>query len=156
MTAFIVQPATVKDVPAIYALIRKLAEYEQALEQHTLSQAQFAEDGFGANPVWQALVARSGAGDVVGFALWYIRYSTWKGRRLYLEDLYVEEDWRRHGVATALMDGLQQEARKNHCSGLVWQVLDWNETAKTFYRKYDPAVAFDAGWENVSLPVGEE
>lgn len=152
MSAFIVQAATVKDVPAIYNLIRKLAEYEEAPEEVTLSLPQFTEDGFGTAPLWKALVARSGEA-VIGFALWYTRYSTWKGRRLYLEDLYVEESWRRAGVATALMDALQAEARREGATGLVWQVLSWNEPAKAFYRKYSPDVILDAGWENVSLAV---
>ncbi len=152
MKTCIVQPAAVKDVPAIYNLIQKLAEYERAPDAVTLSLEQFAEDGFGPSPVWQALVARAGE-EVVGFALWYMRYSTWKGRRLYLEDLYVEEAWRRAGVATALMDGLVAAAQQNGCTGMVWQVLEWNEPAKAFYRRYSPEVIFDAGWDNVSLAV---
>ncbi len=155
MAAFIVQSAVLKDVPQIYNLIQKLAEYEREPNAVTLSLAQFAEDGFGTSPLWQALVARSDE-TVIGFALWYVRYSTWKGRRLYLEDLYVEEGWRRAGVATALMDGLVALVRQNGFSGMVWQVLSWNEPAKAFYRKYNPAVIFDAGWENVSLtPFGD-
>lgn len=154
MADFFVHPATVKDVPAIYNLIRKLAEYERAPEEVTLSLAQFTEDGFGENPVWQALVAVAG-GEVVGFALWYLRYSTWKGKRLYLEDLYVEEAWRRMGVAKALMDALKTEARENGCSGMVWQVLGWNEPAKAFYQKYSSEVRFDDGWENVSLALDD-
>ncbi len=152
MKDFFVHAATVKDVPAIYNLIRKLAEYERAPYEVTLSLAQFTEDGFGENPAWRALVAVSG-GEVIGFALWYLRYSTWKGKRLYLEDLYVEEAWRRAGVAKALMDSLQTEGRKAGCSGMVWQVLSWNEPAKTFYRKYSPEVRFDDGWENVAMSL---
>jgi ribosomal protein S18 acetylase RimI-like enzyme len=151
MADVIVQRATVKDVPAIYDLIQKLAAYEQAPDEVTLSLAQFTEDGFGDWPVWQAVVAKTGE-QVVGFALWYLRYSTWKGRRLYLEDLYVDETWRRAGVATALMDALVETAQRNQCSGMVWQVLDWNEPAKAFYRAYHPEIRFDDGWENVTLP----
>ncbi|RYD50866.1 MAG: GNAT family N-acetyltransferase [Sphingobacteriales bacterium] len=152
MSDVIVQRATVKDVPAIYNRIQKLAQYEQAPDEVTLSLEQFTEDGFGERPVWQAVVAKA-ADQVVGFGLWYMRYSTWKGRRLYLEDLYVDESWRRAGVATALMDALVETARLNNCSGMVWQVLGWNEPAKAFYRAYHPNIRLDDGWENVTLPI---
>jgi GNAT superfamily N-acetyltransferase len=148
---FTICPAGKQHASGIFRLINALALFERAPEEVTLPLAQFEEDGFGENPAWKALVALDGSQNVIGFALWYLRYSTWKGRRLYLEDLYVEEEWRRAGVASALMEALQEEARKAKCNGLVWQVLDWNVGAKKFYEKL--GAQFDAGWENVSMPV---
>ncbi len=148
---FTIHPAGKHHCAGIFRLLNALALFERAPEEVTLSVAQFEEDGFGENPAWKALVALDEAQNVIGFALWYLRYSTWKGRRLYLEDLYVEEGWRRAGVASALMEALKAEARKAHCNGMVWQVLDWNEGAKAFYQKL--GAHFDVGWENVSMPV---
>ena len=148
---FTILPAERNHCAGIFRLINALALFERAPEEVTLSLAQFEEDGFGPNPAWKALVAVDDAQNVIGFALWYLRYSTWKGRRLYLEDLYVEESWRRAGVASALMEALKAEARQAQCNGMVWQVLDWNEGAKKFYQKL--GCHFDTGWENVSMPV---
>ena len=148
---FTILPASKQHAAGIFQLINALALFERAPEEVTLTLSQFEEDGFGPNPAWKALVAVDEAQNVIGFALWYLRYSTWKGRRLYLEDLYVEEGWRRAGVATALMLALREEAQKAACNGMVWQVLDWNEGAKRFYEKL--GAYFDAGWENVSMPV---
>lgn len=89
--------------------------------------------------------------EIVGFALYYIRYSTWKGRRMYLEDIYVQENWRGKGVGTALMDALLGRAKTEGFKGITWQVLDWNEEAIQFYKRYN--ATFDAGWENVSVEL---
>ncbi len=148
---FTILPAGRAHAAGIFRLINALALFERAPEEVTLSLAQFEEDGFGKNPAWKALVAVDEAQNVIGFALWYLRYSTWKGRRLYLEDLYVEASCRRTGIANALMEALKEEAKKANCNGMVWQVLDWNEGAKRFYEKL--GAHFDAGWENVSMPV---
>ena len=91
-----------------------------------------------------------GAGSVFGFALYYIRYSTWKGQRMYLEDFYVTESMRGHGAGKILFDKLIEECKAKKYSGLVWQVLDWNEPAINFYKKYD-GVKFDGEWVNCSM-----
>ncbi|HTK18754.1 MAG TPA: GNAT family N-acetyltransferase, partial [Mucilaginibacter sp.] len=88
-------------------------------------------------------------GVIVGFALYYIRYSTWKGCRMYLEDLIVTEDWRGKGVGKLLFDRLIVEAREMGFNGMSWQVLDWNEPAIKFYKKYEAAL--DGAWINGSL-----
>ena len=85
-----------------------------------------------------------------GFALYYIRYSTWKGQRMYLEDFYVTENMRGHGAGKLLFDKLIEECKAKKYSGLVWQVLDWNEPAINFYKKYD-GVKFDGEWVNCSM-----
>lgn len=92
----------------------------------------------------------SGGRKVVGFALWYIRYSTWKGQRMYLEDLLVTENMRGQGIGKLLFDKLIEEAREKKYSGMMWQVLDWNEPAINFYKKY-PEVNIDGNWLNCSI-----
>ena len=114
----------------------------------------FIDSGFGNSRVWWALVAEtqqpSGEAEVVGFALWYVRYSTWKGQRMYLEDILVTKKMRGMGIGSLLFDELLKECRKMNFSGIVWQVLDWNETALDFYKKY-PKVIFDREWINCRI-----
>jgi ribosomal protein S18 acetylase RimI-like enzyme len=87
---------------------------------------------------------------VVGFALYYIRYSTWKGRRLYLEDIVVTEHMRGKGIGKLLFDQLIEIGREQQFSGMVWQVLNWNEPAINFYRKYK-GLTLDEEWVNGSI-----
>lgn len=129
-------------------LIRELALFERAPEEVTVSLKEFEKSGFGEKPVWKAFVAETG-GRVVGFALYYIRYSTWKGQRLYLEDLIVTEDMRGKGVGKLLFDRIVAEAKELNFNGMVWQVLDWNEPAINFYKKYEASI--EAGWLNAAL-----
>jgi GNAT superfamily N-acetyltransferase len=129
-------------------LVNELALYEKAPEEVTVTLPHFVESGFGENPVWWAFVAEV-EGRVEGFALYYIRYSTWKGQRMYLEDILVTEKMRGNGLGKLLFDKLIEEAKEKKFSGMVWQVLDWNEPAINFYKKYN--ASFDAGWVNVSL-----
>ena len=123
-----------EDCPRLLDLIRELAVYEKAPQEVTVTPGHFEESGFGPNPVWWALVAECD-GNVEGFALYYIRYSTWKGQRLYLEDIIVTEKMRGKGLGTLLFDALQAEAREKNLNGMVWQVLEWNEPAISFYKK---------------------
>jgi GNAT superfamily N-acetyltransferase len=130
-------------------LVKELAIYEKEPDAVTVTMEHFIESGFGENPVWEAFVADAD-GVVVGFALWYIRYSTWKGQRMYLEDFYVTESMRGHGIGKMLFDKLIEECKLKKYSGLVWQVLNWNDPAINFYKKYD-GVKFDEEWTNCSL-----
>lgn len=142
----IIRPATVADCPAMMELIIELAVYEKEPDAVTVSMEHFIQSGFGPNPVWWALVAETD-GKVVGFALYYIRYSTWKGQRMYLEDLLVTEQMRGKGIGKLLFDELINLCQQKKYSGLVWQVLNWNEPAINFYKKYDKA-QFDNEWVN--------
>lgn len=129
-------------------LIHELAVYERAPEEVTVTMEHFINSGFGPSPVWWAFVAEE-EGVVKGFALYYIRYSTWKGQRMYLEDILVTESERGRGMGGLLMEALVQEAKERKLNGITWQVLNWNEPALNFYRKYD--VKFDDEWVNAML-----
>ena len=143
-----IRVATAADCPRLLELINELAVYEKAPEEVTVTLEHFIDAGFGANPVWKAFVAEVDD-NVIGFALYYTRYSTWKGCRLYLEDFIVTEDFRGKGVGKLLFEKVIDEAKNGNYIGMVWQVLDWNEPAINFYRKYDANL--DGEWINGSL-----
>jgi GNAT superfamily N-acetyltransferase len=147
--AVIIRKAQRQDCARIMELVNELAVYEKAPEEVTVSLEHFTQSGFGPNPVWWAFVAEV-EGKVEGFALWYIRYSTWKGQRLYLEDLLVTEKMRGQGLGKLLFDQLMEECKAKKYSGMMWQVLDWNEPAINFYKKL-PGVKFDGEWINCSI-----
>lgn len=145
-----IRRATREDCPRLLELIRELAVYEKAPNEVTVTPEHFAESGFGDKPVWWAFVAEEG-GKVQGFALYYIRYSTWKGQAMYLEDIIVTEKARGRGIGKLLFDRLITEAREKKFNRIIWQVLEWNEPAINFYRKYK--ADFDGEWLNGSLYV---
>lgn len=140
--------AVKEDCPRLLELINELALFEKAPGEVTVTLEEFIDAGFGEKPVWKTFVAEVD-GVIVGFALYYIRYSTWKGCRMYLEDLIVTESWRGKGVGKLLFDRLIAEAREMGFNGMSWQVLDWNEPAIKFYKKYEAAL--DGAWINGSL-----
>lgn len=144
-----IRKAVKDDCQSMMQLIKELAVYEKAPEEVTVSFDHFVKSGFGETPVWWAFVAEVDE-KVVGFALYYIRYSTWKGQRLYLEDILVNEPYRGKGIGKLLFDRLLEEVKEKRFSGMVWQVLDWNEPAINFYKKYT-GVNFDNEWVNCSL-----
>ncbi len=146
-----IRKAVKEDCAAMMDLIKELAVYEKAPEEVTVDFGHFVESGFGENPVWWAFVAEVDE-NVVGFALYYIRYSTWKGQRMYLEDILVNEPLRGKGIGKMLFDQLIQEAKEKKLTGMVWQVLHWNEPAINFYKKYE-GVTFDSEWMNCSMLV---
>ena len=145
----LIRKAVEADCPRMMELIHELAVYEKAPEEVTVTPEHFRESGFGPHPVWWAFVAEVD-GKVEGLALYYIRYSTWKGQRMYLEDIIVTEKMRGRGIGQMLFQALITEYREKGLAGMVWQVLDWNEPALNFYRKY--GASFDAGWVNASIP----
>jgi GNAT superfamily N-acetyltransferase len=144
-----IRRAVAADCTRMMELIHELAVYEKAPEQVSVDFNHFVESGFGSTPVWWAFIAEEN-GRVHGFALWYIRYSTWKGQRMYLEDLLVTEKMRGKGIGKLLFDQLMKECKAKKYSGMMWQVLDWNEPAINFYKKY-PTATFDDEWLNCSI-----
>ena len=138
-----------KDLAQVLDLIKELAIYEKALEEVENSVAQMEMDGFGKSAIFDFYVAVN-EDLVVGTAIYYTRYSTWKGKRLYLEDLVVKESLRRQGVGKILFDEVLKTAKATQCTGMMWQVLDWNEMAINFYKKYYPT-QFGHGWINCNI-----
>jgi GNAT superfamily N-acetyltransferase len=137
-----------EDVPQVFGLVQELAIYERAPEQVTNTAEQMAEDGFGANPIYGLLVAET-EGRIIGISLYYTRYSTWKGKRLYLEDLIVTESMRGCGAGKMLLDATVAEAHATNCTGVMWQVLDWNTPSIEFYERY--GARLDGEWVNCHL-----
>jgi GNAT superfamily N-acetyltransferase len=148
MQQITIRKAEKKDCPRMLELVQELARFERAPEQVTVTLLHFEESGFGPNPVYWAFVAEIDGG-IVGFALYYIRYSTWKGQRMYLEDLIVTEAHRGKKIGQLLFDALIAEAREKKLGGIAWQVLDWNEPAIRFYKKLN--ASFDGEWVNCAI-----
>jgi GNAT superfamily N-acetyltransferase len=150
----IIRKAVKEDCESIMLLIKELADYEKAPTEVTVDFNHFVESGFGEKPVWWAYVAvaenENRISTIVGFALYYIRYSTWKGQRLYLEDIVVTESMRGKGIGKFLFDQMIEVCHNENFQGMSWQVLNWNEPAINFYKKYKN-VSFDDGWLNGSL-----
>ncbi len=145
-----IRPAQLGDCPRLLELIQELAIYEKAPQEVTVNPEHFAESGFGKTPVWWAFVAEDEAG-IHGFALYYIRYSTWKGQCLYLEDIIVTNAMRGKGIGSALFETILQEAKEKQFARVCWQVLDWNTPAIHFYKKYQ--ARFDAEWLNGAIDI---
>lgn len=143
-----IRPAETSDLEAVYGLIKELARYENAPHEPTNSLTTFIEDGKGESPKFRVLVAEDDE-TIVGIALYYLGYSTWKGAMMYLDDLVVLEKYRRHGVGKKLLLALQDKAREHQVNQLRWHVLDWNEPAIAFYNKMDASL--DKSWITCKL-----
>ncbi|MCG2793528.1 MAG: GNAT family N-acetyltransferase [Weeksellaceae bacterium] len=150
MKNLIIRQAIPEDCLAMLDLIKELAAYEKAPEEVTVTLQEFVDAGFGSQPVWGAFVAER-EDEIVGLSLYYVRYSTWKGQRLYLEDLIVTEKLRGNGIGKSLFDKTLDYAKSKNYSGIVFQVLNWNEPAINFYKKYE--TKFDDEWINVSIEL---
>jgi GNAT superfamily N-acetyltransferase len=137
-----------EDLPRVLELVKELALYEKGLEEVINTVSLMEEDGFGDNPIFGFYVAET-ANGIVGISIYYWRYSTWKGKRLYLEDIVVTESERGNGFGKLLFDRTMQHALDSNCSGMMWQVLDWNEPAINFYNKYGSKL--DGEWINCNL-----
>jgi GNAT superfamily N-acetyltransferase len=140
----------IEDLPAVLELIKELALYEKAPEQVTNTLELMEKDGFGPNPVYGFYVCvQNTTESIIGIAIYYYRYSTWKGKRLYLEDIVVTESERGNGAGKLLFDQVMAKSLEADCTGMMWQVLDWNEPAINFYKKYNATL--EAGWLNAHL-----
>ena len=136
------------DLPQVLELIRELAIYEKAAHEVEITLEQLEEDGFGEKPIYEFFVAQEST-EIIGIALYYFRYSTWKGKAVYLEDLVVKETHRGKGYGQELLDAIIQEAKRTNSKQVRWQVLDWNEPAINFYKKL--GVSLDGEWINCTL-----
>ena len=139
-----IRKARVGDETAIYGLIKELADYEKAPEEVSNTISDLKKHLF-EEKLCDALIAEDN-NAVVGFALYYISYSTWKGKCLYLEDFYVKPEYRKHGVGSLLFEETINIAKSIKAKRLDWQVLDWNEIAINFYKKQ--GTTLDGGWIN--------
>ena len=146
----LIRRAVKEDCPRLLELITELAIYEKAPNDVTVTLEHFTESGFGNKPVWWAFVAEED-GFIHGFALYYIRYSTWKGQAMYLEDIIVTEAMRGKKIGKLLFDRLIEEAKERKFNRIIWQVLKWNEPAINFYKKYNAEL--DGEWFNCSIYI---
>ena len=136
------------DLPSILALIKELAVYEKAGNEVVVTLEQLEEDGFGSSKVFDFLVAENQQ-QIIGMALFYTKYSTWKGKCIYLEDIIVQEQHRGMGIGKKLMKELISIAAERNAGRLEWQVLDWNEPAIHFYKSINALL--DNEWVNCKL-----
>tara|TARA_Y100001934_G_scaffold47728_1_gene58026 strand:- start:352 stop:828 length:477 start_codon:yes stop_codon:yes gene_type:complete len=137
-----------KDLPQVLALIKELADYEKSLDQVDVTLEQLEKDGFDGHPHYYLLVAEE-KGEIIGVCFYFIRYSTWKGKVLFLEDFVVKEEYRRMGIGGMLFEETIRIANKENMDGLHWQVLDWNTPALNFYKKYNASIS--STWLNGRL-----
>lgn len=144
----IIRKGKKEDIFQVFELVRELAKYEQELDQVVNTPQKMEKDAFGDMPVFEFIVAED-YGKIVGTSIYYFRYSTWKGKRLYLEDIVVTEKSRGKGIGKMLFDQTIENGKNAGCTGMMWQVLDWNTPAIEFYKKYN--TDFDKGWINCHL-----
>jgi GNAT superfamily N-acetyltransferase len=147
-----IRTAQRSDMPAVLSLIKELAEYERASGEVELTVADLERDGFGSCPLFFSFVAEKNE-KIVGMALCYVNYSTWKGPCVFLEDIIVTQSERKHGIGKMLFEAVMKETKRRGAKRMSWQVLDWNEPAIKFYAKYQPAVLRD--WMNYRLTENE-
>lgn len=145
MNALKIRKAQKSDCAVMLQLIQELAVFENAKDEAQLRVENLEEDGFGKQPIFDAFVAEIGE-EVIGMALFYEKYSTWKGRSLYLEDLIVSESQRGKGIGKALFEAVIKEAKQRKSGRMEWQVLDWNQKAIDFYKSYGASI--DSEWLN--------
>jgi GNAT superfamily N-acetyltransferase len=148
MEQLVIRKGTEADLPAVLELIRELALFEKAPEQVTNTLSAMKQDAFGSKPVFDFHVAEL-SGHVVGMAVYFVKYSTWKGKGLYLDDLMVTEQHRGKGIGSALFNAYMKEAMMMGAKQAHWQVLDWNEPAIRLYRKINASI--DATWLDCKL-----
>lgn len=146
----VIRRAEARDVPRMLELVRELAVFERAPEEVTVSLEHMRDAGFGDDPVWVGWVAE-GNGAIQGMAVCYVRYSTWKGRRLYLEDIIVTEAARGKRLGDQLFVACVRYAVEKGYNGMLWQVLDWNTDAIRFYDRF--GAKYSDEWLNGALEL---
>ncbi|MFY0643548.1 MAG: GNAT family N-acetyltransferase [Bacteroidia bacterium] len=146
----ILRKAIMADVPSLMELVKELALFERAPEKVSNTISQMEQDGFGPEKIFDAFVVEH-QGEVIATAITYYRYSTWRGKCLYLEDLIVKEKHRGNGAGQLLFDACVKFGKEQNCEYMNWQVLDWNTPAIDFYKRYGTEV--DHEWLNCSLAL---
>jgi GNAT superfamily N-acetyltransferase len=144
----VIRKAKYSDMLGALLLIQELANFEHAADEVEITVKQLQQDGFGEGKVFDCIVAEH-ENEIIGMALYYYRYSTWKGKTIYLEDLVVKESERRKGLGGKLFEKLASECKLLGVKRFEWQVLDWNQAAIDFYRKYKANL--DEEWINCKL-----
>ena len=137
-----------KDLAEVLKLIKELAKYEKAEKEVIISVKDLENDGFGIHPYFWFLIAEID-NEIIGLSFYFIRYSTWKGKFLYLEDLVIKEKYRKKGVGSLLFEKTINVCDELNCNGMSWQVLDWNKPAINFYKKYNAKIS--STWLNGKL-----
>jgi GNAT superfamily N-acetyltransferase len=148
----VIRKGTKEDIPDLLKLIRELARYEKAEHEVSNTPEMMLKDGFGDSPVFGSYVAEAD-GVIAGLSVYYYRYSTWKGKRIYLEDIIVTESHRGKGIGKLLFEEVMATVLREQCTGMMWQVLDWNEPAINFYKRFN--TRFDGEWINCHLDSGD-
>jgi GNAT superfamily N-acetyltransferase len=136
MAEIIIRKAEKKDCNSIFELTKELARHHDMAHYVTIKYEDFERFGFGKNPAWWAYIAEFD-GKIVAFALYYVRFATWRGRTLYLEDFMVTDAMRGKGVGKLLFDALIAEAKSQNMVAINWQVMKWNDAAMGFYKNYE-------------------
>ena len=141
----IIRKGVKADLSAVLSLIKELADFENAEDQVTITLEDLEKDGFGRNPWYWFLVAEKD-NEIVGLSFYWIRYSTWKGKFLFLEDFVIKAEYKRQGIGSKLFEETIKICKKLNLNGMTWQVLDWNTPAINFYKKYNADISKD--WLN--------
>ncbi len=145
---YTIRKAVKADVADMLRLVKELATYEKAPDAVEVSLAEMEADGFGPNAIYSAFISEMD-GMIVGMALYYTKYSTWKGKAIYLDDIIVSEKYRRFGIGGKLFEEVVKAGKEMGVRKIDWQVLDWNEPAIQFYKKYN--TVFTNEWVNCTL-----
>jgi GNAT superfamily N-acetyltransferase len=148
MTSLNIRKGVVEDLPRVLELIKELAIYENAPNEVEVTVSEMTRWGFGDNPLFNFFVLEKNA-HIIGIAIYYYKYSTWKGKCLFLEDIIVTKNERKQGYGKLLFNEVVGVAKQHKVRRLEWQVLDWNAPAIEFYKKYP--TTFDAEWINCKL-----
>jgi len=140
--------ATAEDVPSILELIHSLAEYEKAPQEVIVTAQDLLDNGFGSHPEFKTIICEDN-NEVVGMALYFYKFSTWKGKVMHLEDLIVKQDMRGRGFGKALLDEIVRIAKQENLKRVDWQVLDWNKPAVDLYESLGAEIQKE--WWNCRL-----
>jgi GNAT superfamily N-acetyltransferase len=145
-----IRPATAEDAGLLRTMIRELADFERELNLVSITETDLVRDGFGADPKFRALIAEWN-GEPAGYAFFFPFYSTWQGRQLFLEDLFVRPQFRGKGLGKALLSHVANVAVRESCRAMRWEVLDWNNSAIELYKSLGATFLDD--WRLVLLPI---